>query len=151
MNTHAYTHIHTQNCDAEIQFNSLHVLLLSQPSHPMLTMSTTVSKAGLSLAKRTNNQLAGKRELPLRKSDPIFSMQWTVCLDKDFVSLQQLKLILFMPKGKYKEGEYFLLIRWFTHSTSISQYMYPLHGRPWVKAGCAVVSRNGHSPRCHRA
>ena len=99
---HAHLHIHTQNCDAEIQFNSLHVLFLSQPSHPTLTMSITVSKAGLSPVKPTNNQLAGKRELPLRKSDPIFSMQWAVCLDKDFVFLQQLKLILLMSKGKYK-------------------------------------------------
>ena len=105
---HAHLYIHTQNCDAEIQFNSFHVLFLSQPSHPSLTMSITVSKAGLSPVKPTNNQLAGKRELPLRNSDPIFSMQWTVCLDKDFIFLQQLKLILLMPKGKYKEGGFFI-------------------------------------------
>lgn len=128
MNTHAYTHIHTQNCDAEIQFNSLHVLLLSQSSHPTLTMSITVSKAGLPLAKPTNNQLAGKRELPLRKSDPIFSMQWTVCLDNWNWSCLCLK-------GSTKKENFFLLIRWFTHSTSISQYMYPLHAGPGLRLG----------------
>lgn len=85
------------------------MLFLSQPSHPTLTSSITVSKAGLSLVKPTNKQLAGKKELPFRKTDPIFSMQWAVCLYKDFIFLQQLKLILFMPKGKYKEGEFFFI------------------------------------------
>ena len=53
-------------------------------------------------------------------------MQWAVCLDKDFIFLQQLKLILFMPKGKYKEGEFFFY--WFNGLliqqalTSISTY-----------------------------
>lgn len=140
-----HTHIHTQNCDAEIQFNSLHVLLLSQPSHPMLTMSITVSKAGLSLAKLTNNQLAGKGSCLREEWPHIFHA--VDCVPG------QLKLILFKsPKGSNtKKENFFFLIRWFTHSTSISQYMYPLHAGPGVKAGCVVVSRNGHISRCHRA
>ena len=75
MYTGAQEHPHT-----EVEVRPLRVSFLRHPSHPTLTMNIAVYKAGRFLVKPMNKQRARRRELPLRNSDPVFSMQWTVCL-----------------------------------------------------------------------
>lgn len=64
----------------EVEVRPLRVFFLRHPSHPTLTTNIAVYKAGLFLVKPMNKQCVRRRELPLRNSDPVFPMQWTVCL-----------------------------------------------------------------------
>lgn len=135
------------NTHTVMKYRSAHCERSSSDTLPPTTLTTsiTVSKAGLSLVKPTSGQLARRRDRPLQSSDPVFSLQWTVCQDRDCLFLQQLLLTLLVPERRVQRKKDFdWVIQSLTHSTNMRKYL--LQCRPHVKEGHTVVSSNGHSP-----